>query len=71
MRAVLAAIEERKRAFARHPFFAFLRDEGLTPEERLAFYPCIAHRIMSFADLNKHFLRVHPRLLLSLLCKSV
>ncbi len=58
MRAVLAAIEERKRAFARHPFFAFLQDEGLTPEERLAFYPCIAHWIMSFADLNKHFLRV-------------
>jgi len=58
MRAVLAAIEERKRAFARHPFFAFLQDESLTPEERLAFYPCIAHWIMSFADLNKHFLRV-------------
>ena len=58
MRAVLAAIEERKRAFARHPFFAFLQDESLTPEERLAFYPCIAHWIMSFADLNKYFLRV-------------
>lgn len=57
MRAVLAAIEERKRAFARHPFFAFLTDENLTPEERLSFYPCMAHWIMSFADLNKYFLR--------------
>lgn len=58
MRAVLAAIEEKKRAFARHPFFAFLADESLAPEERLSFYPCMAHWIMSFADLNKYFLRV-------------
>ncbi|HEU4597054.1 MAG TPA: hypothetical protein VFS10_18120, partial [Pyrinomonadaceae bacterium] len=60
MQAVLAAIEERKQAFARMPFFAFLRDESLTPEERLAFYPCMAHWIMSFADLNKYFLRSEP-----------
>lgn len=60
MREVLAAISERKRAFARLPFFAFLADESLTPEQRLAFYPCMAHWIMSFADLNKYFLRVEP-----------
>ena len=57
MREVLAAIMERKRAFARLPFFAFLQDESLSPEQRLAFYPCMAHWIMSFADLNKYFLR--------------
>jgi hypothetical protein len=60
MREVLAAITERKRAFARLPFFAFLADESLEPEQRLAFYPCMAHWIMSFADLNKYFLRVEP-----------
>ncbi len=60
MEAVLAAIEEGKRAFAGMPFFAFLRDESLEPERRLAFYPCIAHWIMSFADLNKYFLRAEP-----------
>src|SRR4028118_2106005 len=60
MRTVLAAITERKKAFARLPFFAFLADESLTPEQRLAFYPCMAHWIMSFADLNKYFLRVEP-----------
>jgi hypothetical protein len=60
MEAVLAAIEEGKRAFARMPFFAFLKDESLEPERRLAFYPCIAHWIMSFADLNKYFLRSEP-----------
>lgn len=57
MEAVLAAITEKKHAFARLPFFAFLRDESLEPEQRLAFYPCMAHWIMSFADLNKYFLR--------------
>jgi hypothetical protein len=57
MQAVLAAITERKQAFAKQPFFAFLRDESLEPEQRLAFYPCMAHWIMSFADLNKYFLR--------------
>jgi hypothetical protein len=60
MREVLAAITERKRAFAGQPFFAFLADESLEPEQRLAFYPCMAHWIMSFADLNKYFLRVEP-----------
>jgi hypothetical protein len=54
---ILTAIGERKREFARHPFFAFLQDESLAPRERLAFYPCMAHWIMSFADLNKYFLR--------------
>lgn len=60
MREVLAAITEQKRAFARLPFFAFLQDESLEPEQRLAFYPCMAHWIMSFADLNKYFLRAEP-----------
>jgi hypothetical protein len=57
MREVLAAITVRKQAFARLPFFAFLADESLEPEQRLVFYPCMAHWIMSFADLNKYFLR--------------
>ncbi|HLL70646.1 MAG TPA: hypothetical protein VK363_04385 [Pyrinomonadaceae bacterium] len=61
MKAVLAAITEKKQAFARLPFFAFLRDESLEPEQRLAFYPCMAHWIMSFADLNKYFLRAEAK----------
>ena len=60
MEAVLAAIAERKEAFARLPLFAFLQDESIEPEQRLAFYPCMAHWIMSFADLNKYFLRSEP-----------
>lgn len=60
MEMVLATIKERKEAFARLPFFSFLKDENLEPEQRLAFYPCMAHWIMSFADLNKYFLRSEP-----------
>jgi hypothetical protein len=60
LKSVLAAIEERKGAFARRPFFNFLSNESLEPAERLAFYPCMAHWVMSFADLNKYFLRVEP-----------
>lgn len=60
MEAVLAEILERKRAFAGLPFFAFLADESLEPEQRLAFFPCMAHWVMSFADLNKYFLRSEP-----------
>lgn len=57
MKEVLAAISEKKRAFERLPFFAFLADDRLDPEERLTFLPCMAHWVMSFADLNKYFLR--------------
>lgn len=60
MRTVLAAITERKEAFAGLPFFSFLRDESLGAEQRLAFFPCMAHWIMSFADLNRYFLRSEP-----------
>ncbi|HZI17277.1 MAG TPA: hypothetical protein VEY09_01650 [Pyrinomonadaceae bacterium] len=61
MKEVLATISEKKRAFEGLPFFAFLGDDRLAPEERLAFLPCMAHWVMSFADLNKYFLRADPR----------
>lgn len=60
MKTVLAAIARRKRAFARLPLFDFLSDETLAPEERLSFYPAMAHWIMSFGDLNKYVLRDEP-----------
>lgn len=58
MQTVLTSITQHKQAFAGHPFFAFLRDERFEPEQRLAFLPCMAHFVMSFADLNKYFFRV-------------
>jgi hypothetical protein len=60
MKPVLQHILRRKRAYAQLPFFDFLRDESISVEDRLAFYPCMAPFIMSFGDLNRHVLRVEP-----------
>jgi hypothetical protein len=60
MSAVLTRIFERKRRYANLPFFAFLRDEGIDAADRIAFYPCMAHFILSFGDLNKYVLRQEP-----------
>lgn len=60
MKPVLQHIFSRKRAYARLPFFDFLRDDTLAVRERLAFYPCMAPFILSFGDLNRYVLRVEP-----------
>jgi hypothetical protein len=57
MKEVLRHIFGRKRAYQRLPLFEWMRDEQLSQRERLAFYPCMAHFIMSFGDLNKFVLR--------------
>ena len=57
MKEVLRHIFDRKRAYHHLPLFEWMRDDHLTPRQRLAFYPCMAHFIMSFGDLNKFILR--------------
>jgi hypothetical protein len=57
MRAVMNAIFRAKKKYATLPFFDFMRDESLTPRERLLFYPCMAPFILDFGDLNKYVLR--------------
>ncbi|HEX2674102.1 MAG TPA: hypothetical protein VHM25_24670 [Polyangiaceae bacterium] len=57
MKEVLRYVFDRKRAYNRLPLFEWMRDERLTPRQRLAFYPSMAHFIMSFGDLNKFVLR--------------
>lgn len=47
----------KKRAYAGLPLFELLRDERVDPLDRLAFYPCMAHFILSFGDINKYMLR--------------
>lgn len=37
-----------------------MRDASLTEEERLGFYPYMAHFILSFGDINKYMLREEP-----------
>jgi hypothetical protein len=57
MRAVLNAIFKAKRDYEKLPLFEFMRDESMTPRERLAFYPCMAPFILAFGDLNKYVMR--------------
>ena len=57
MRTVMNAIFVAKRAYATLPLFEFMRDETLTPRERLSFFPCMAPFILDFGDLNKYVMR--------------
>lgn len=57
MKTILAAIMKHKKAYAKLPLFQFMRNEELSAWERVSFYPCMAHFILSFGDLNKFVLR--------------
>lgn len=57
MRAVMKAIFEAKRNYATPPLFEFIRDDSMSPIDRLAFYPCMAPFILAFGDLNKYVMR--------------
>ena len=60
MRDVLAFIQQKKREFAALPVFDFMRDARVPPEQRLALAPCMAHYVMTFADVNVYVLRQEP-----------
>lgn len=60
MKDILALIDEKKYIYSQLPFFDFLQDSSIDPLKRLAFAPCAASFIMSFADLNKYVLRQEP-----------
>lgn len=60
MKYVLKKILENKRTYSNLPLFQYMRDSSLTEEERLGFYPCMAHFILSFGDINKYMLREEP-----------
>jgi hypothetical protein len=60
MKHILNKIQDHKQIYANLPLFQFMRDTSLPEEERLAFYPCMAHFILSFGDINKYMLRQEP-----------
>lgn len=57
MKEVLRHILEKKRVYRQLPLFEWLRNEQLSPRQRLAFYPCMAPFVLGFRDLNEHVLR--------------
>ncbi|VEP12342.1 conserved hypothetical protein [Hyella patelloides LEGE 07179] len=60
MKDILLLIEEKQRVYSQSPLFEFMQDESIYPAKRLAFAPCAAPFIMSFADLCKYVLRQEP-----------
>lgn len=57
MKIVMRHIFEKKRAYSQLPLFMRMRDKRIDALDRLAFYPCMAHFILSFGDINKYLLR--------------
>jgi hypothetical protein len=60
MKTVLVRISENRQAYSKLPLFLYMQDSSLSEERRLAFYPCMAHFILSFGDINKYMLREEP-----------
>ncbi len=60
MKALLEHIERKTREYADHPLFTYLKDDSQPAQKRLQFVPCLAHFVMSFADLYALILREVP-----------
>jgi hypothetical protein len=54
MKGILQLIQTKRREFEELPFFKFIQDETISPEERLVAYPCIAAFALNFRDLNRY-----------------
>lgn len=60
MQAVLQLIQQKQQEFAQLPLFKFLDDSNVDPKQKLTFAPYFAFFVMSYAEMNKHILRVEP-----------
>ena len=60
MKDILALVAVKQFAYARSPLFEFMQNTDIHPVKRLAFAPCAAPFIMSFADLCRYTLRQEP-----------
>lgn len=60
MKALLTYVDTKSEEYARLPLFDYLKDDSRSARERLGFVPCLAHFVMSFADLYGLVLRNEP-----------
>jgi hypothetical protein len=56
----MATLQQRTAEYAQAPLFDFLRDTTIPAKTRLSFAPCVAHFVMSFADLYSDVLTEVP-----------
>src|SRR5690349_20389405 len=60
MKPVLDHIKSTTEKFSRLPVFAYMSDQSIDPAQRLSLAPCMAHYVMTFADMNAYVLREEP-----------
>jgi hypothetical protein len=60
MRTLLRYIDDKTTEYEKLPLFEFLRDDSVDARARLGFVPCLAHFVMTFADLYALVLRDEP-----------
>jgi hypothetical protein len=57
MKRILNLIEKKTALHSQLPFYQFLRNTSISPQDRMAFAPCFAFFVMNFSELNRHVLR--------------
>lgn len=60
MKRVLDLIAEKTILHSQLPFYQFLRNTSIPPQDRMAFAPCFTFFVMNFSELNRHVLREEP-----------
>lgn len=60
MKRILNLIAEKTVLHSQLPFYQFLRDTSISPQDRMAFAPCFTFFVMNFSELNRHVLRQEP-----------
>lgn len=55
---VIDVISARREIISKHPFFAYLADESISPERRLQFMPYWTYYAMGFADILDSWIRI-------------
>lgn len=57
MQGIFEIIEQRRRRYESHPFIQFLRDDRIPAAQRLSYAPYASHFVLTFADMNRYYLR--------------
>ena len=60
MQYLLDRIAQKTDVHSQLPFYRFLQNTSVSPQDRMAFAPCFTFFVMSFSDLNRQVLREEP-----------
>ncbi len=60
MKNLLSVIEKKNQKFAQLPFFEYMKDESVEPQQKLAFAPVLIPLALDFGELCQRVLRQEP-----------